>query len=47
MVRGQIADGVPVWRIDSESGFTGVDYVVFPGNVGNTNTLAEVFDRFV
>lgn len=47
MVRGQIADGVPVWRIDSESGFTGVDYVVFPGNVGNTNTLAEVFDCFV
>lgn len=47
MVRGQIADGVPVWRIDSESEFTGVDYVVFPGNVGNTNTLAEVFDRFV
>lgn len=47
MVRGQIADGVPVWRIDSESGFTGVDYVVFPGNVGNANTLAEVLDCFV
>lgn len=47
MVQGQIAHGVPVWRIDSESGFTGVDYVVFPGNVGNANTLADVFDCFV
>lgn len=47
MVQGQIADGVPVWRIDSESGFAGVDYVVFPGNVGNANTLAEVVDCFI
>ncbi|WP_418991578.1 four-carbon acid sugar kinase family protein [Alistipes sp.] len=46
-VLGQIADGVPVWRIDSDEGFTGVDYVVFPGNVGNANTLAEVFECFV
>ncbi len=47
MVRGQIADGVPVWRIDPASGFAGMDYVVFPGNVGNANTLAEVYDCFI
>ncbi len=47
MVRGQIADGVSVWRADSESKYAGMDYVVFPGNVGNANTLSEVFDSFV
>ena len=47
MVQGQIAPGVPVWRMGSGSKFPGVEYVVFPGNVGDANTLAEVFGCFV
>lgn len=46
-VQGQIAQGVPVWKSGAGSKFPGVDYVVFPGNVGDENTLAEVVGRFV
>ena len=42
MVRGQIERGVPVWRLGAESRFPGMDYVVFPGNVGGPAALAEV-----
>ncbi|MHB0876216.1 MAG: four-carbon acid sugar kinase family protein [Anaerolineae bacterium] len=42
LVLGQIAPGVPVWRLGPESRFPGLPYVVFPGNVGSDATLAEV-----
>jgi uncharacterized protein YgbK (DUF1537 family) len=42
MVLGQIAAGVPVWRTLSESRFPGLSYIVFPGNVGGGETLAEL-----
>ncbi len=42
VVMGQIAAGVPVWRLGDESKFPGLAYVVFPGNVGTEETLAEV-----
>ena len=42
-VLGQIAPGVPVWRLGAEAKFPGLIYVVFPGNVGNENTLKEVY----
>lgn len=42
LVLGQIAPGVPVWQAGPESRYPGLAYVVFPGNVGETRTLAEV-----
>ncbi|MGI8643604.1 MAG: four-carbon acid sugar kinase family protein [Thermomicrobiales bacterium] len=42
MVLGQVRPGVPVWRLGEESRFPGLPYVVFPGNVGDPETLAEV-----
>jgi uncharacterized protein YgbK (DUF1537 family) len=42
LVLGQIRPGVPVWRLGEESRFPGMPYVVFPGNVGGPETLAEV-----
>lgn len=42
VVLGQIRPGVPVWRLGPESRFPGLPYVVFPGNVGGPETLAEI-----
>lgn len=42
MVMGQIAPGVPVWRLGEETRCAGLPYVIFPGNVGNEDTLREV-----
>lgn len=47
MVIGQAAPGVPLWRCDEPtSRHTGVPYVVFPGNVGSDDTLAELVERW-
>lgn len=42
MVLGQILPGVPVWRLGEESRMPGLAYVVFPGNVGGPDALAQV-----
>ncbi len=42
LVVGQIRLGVPVWRLGPETRFPGLPYVVFPGNVGTEETLAEI-----
>jgi uncharacterized protein YgbK (DUF1537 family) len=42
IVAGQIAAGVPVWKIGEESVFPHIPYVVFPGNVGDETTLKEI-----
>jgi uncharacterized protein YgbK (DUF1537 family) len=42
LVLGQIRLGVPVWRLGSESRFPDMPYIVFPGNVGAPETLAEI-----
>lgn len=42
VVPGQVAPGIPCWLLGLESRFPGLPYVVFPGNVGSPNTLAEV-----
>jgi uncharacterized protein YgbK (DUF1537 family) len=42
MVLGQILPGVPVWRLGEESRYPGLPYIVFPGNVGNSEALADV-----
>ena len=40
-VLGQIRPGVPVWQTGGESRFPGIPYVIFPGNVGQQDTLRE------
>ena len=44
---GQILPGVPVWRLERGPTlrFPGIPYIVFPGNVGGPNSLAEAVDR--
>ena len=46
-VLGQIDKGIPVWRIGPESRFPGLLYVIFPGNVGNENTLCNVVRKLI
>ncbi|GKV65308.1 MULTISPECIES: four-carbon acid sugar kinase family protein [unclassified Sporosarcina] len=41
-VAGQIAPGIPVWKTGEESRFPGIPYIIFPGNVGESNTLRNV-----
>ena len=38
-VAGQIRPGIPVWVTGSESKFPGLPYIIFPGNVGEVDTL--------
>lgn len=45
MVLGQIIKGVPVWRLDKESKFPNMPYIVFPGNVGMAESLTEVIQK--
>lgn len=42
LVRGQILPGVPLWQLGEESRYPGLPYVVFPGNVGADDALANV-----
>ncbi|MBL9213487.1 MAG: hypothetical protein JNL92_23685 [Opitutaceae bacterium] len=46
LVRGQLLPGVPVWRLGPEARFPGLDYVVFPGNVGGDTALADAVGKF-
>jgi uncharacterized protein YgbK (DUF1537 family) len=41
-VLGQILPGVPVWRMGPDSRYPRLPYVVFPGNVGGPDALAQV-----
>jgi uncharacterized protein YgbK (DUF1537 family) len=42
LVLGQILPGVPVWQLGNESKYPGGAYIVFPGNVGPENALAQI-----
>ena len=42
LVLGQIRPGIPVWRLGDETRYPNLPYIVFPGNVGGPETLAEV-----
>jgi uncharacterized protein YgbK (DUF1537 family) len=44
-VMGQIKPGIPVWMTGGESKFPFMPYVIFPGNVGETDTLAQIVDE--
>lgn len=39
LVRGQLLPGVPVWQLGPESRLPGLNYIVFPGNVGGPDAL--------
>ena len=41
---GQIRPGIPVWQTGEESKFPGIPYVIFPGNVGDDDTLKEAVE---
>ncbi len=41
MVLGQILPGVPVWQLGPETRFPEMPYVVFPGNVGEVDSVAK------
>lgn len=42
-VLGQVIAGVPVWRLSPESRFPGLPYIIFPGNVGETDSLTTIY----
>jgi uncharacterized protein YgbK (DUF1537 family) len=44
-VAGQIAKSVPLWKLGEETKWPGIHYVVFPGNVGNDDTVREVVEE--
>ncbi|CEN60805.1 Putative Voltage-gated shaker-like K channel [Aspergillus calidoustus] len=42
-ILGQVASGVPLWQCNEPtSKFSGIPYVVFPGNVGEVDTLRDL-----
>ena len=43
-VLGQIRPGIPVWQTGEESKFPKTPYVIFPGNVGEAETLREAVE---
>jgi uncharacterized protein YgbK (DUF1537 family) len=45
-VLGQIYPGVPVWELSQGSRWLGMPYVVFPGNVGDTDTVEQIVRDF-
>jgi uncharacterized protein YgbK (DUF1537 family) len=42
LVLGQILPGVPVWQLGPETRHPALVYIVFPGNVGGPQALAEI-----
>jgi uncharacterized protein YgbK (DUF1537 family) len=45
VVRGQILPGIPVWQLGAESRFPGMNYIVFPGNVGEADALQQLVQK--
>ncbi|WP_299059101.1 four-carbon acid sugar kinase family protein [uncultured Polaribacter sp.] len=41
-VIGQALKGVPVWKLDSETKFPNMPYIIFPGNVGDNQALYQL-----
>ena len=41
---GQIQLGIPVWMTGAESKFPNMPYIIFPGNVGETDTLRKAVE---
>ena len=47
LVLGQIEPGVPVWKALDESRFPNIPYIIFPGNVGDDNTLKNAVEKLL
>ncbi len=47
LVLGQIMPGIPVWQTGSRSRFPGIPYVIFPGNVGEEDTLYKAVKKLI
>ncbi|MEP9819046.1 four-carbon acid sugar kinase family protein [Staphylococcus xylosus] len=43
LVIGQITQGVPVWLTGEEAKYSQMPYVIFPGNIGDEDTLTTVY----
>lgn len=43
-VLGQVRPGIPVWKTGAESTFPGMSYMIFPGNVGEEDTLKQIVE---
>lgn len=46
-VLGQLAEGIPVWRVGEPGQRSSTLFVLFPGNQGAENTLVDVYDLLV
>lgn len=46
-VMGQVAPGVPVWQTDDKSTFPKIPYIIFPGNVGEKDTLKNIVQSLI
>lgn len=47
VVLGQICPGIPVWKTGEESRFPGIPYIIFPGNVGEDDTLKKAVEVLI
>lgn len=45
IVTGQLLPGIPVWRTGPETLFPDIPYVIFPGNVGDDQALANAYRK--
>lgn len=46
VVLGQVAPGIPAWETGPDSRYPGIPYIIFPGNVGEADTLKHVISFF-
>ncbi len=46
-VLGQIEAGIPVWKTDENSRFPHIPYIIFPGNVGEEDTLKNAVSKLI
>ncbi len=44
-VLGQADKGIPVWKTSDEAKYPNMPYIVFPGNVGDRETLHAVYNK--
>ena len=47
LVIGQAEAGVPVWKTGDESKFPYIPYIIFPGNVGEEDTLKKIVEKLI
>ena len=45
MILGQFMPGVPAWRTAEESKWPGLPFVIFPGNMGDADSLSEAIEK--